>query len=103
MARSTRSGTLVGPGIWRKCLPVCTVIWRPSRVFCHEAVEYHYLAGLSPAGRASSMHKKLSFCPVRSQLETVFLAGKTDSARLRAGGAQKARYPAGTGRPADDI
>src|SRR5258705_7741390 len=31
MARSTRSGMLVGPGIWRKCLPVCTVIWRPSR------------------------------------------------------------------------
>ncbi|MGY2937447.1 hypothetical protein ACVWZ6_007049 [Bradyrhizobium sp. GM6.1] len=26
IARSTRSGTLVGPGIWRKCLPVCTVI-----------------------------------------------------------------------------
>src|SRR5215467_923386 len=26
MARSTRSGTLVGPGICRKCLPVCTVI-----------------------------------------------------------------------------
>src|ERR1019366_1386136 len=31
MARSTRSGTLVGPGICRKCLPVCTVIGRPSR------------------------------------------------------------------------
>src|SRR5215510_9376565 len=26
MARSTRSGTLVGPGIWRKCLPRMTVI-----------------------------------------------------------------------------
>src|SRR5437660_2581136 len=26
MARSTRSGTLVGPGICRKCLPVCTVM-----------------------------------------------------------------------------
>src|ERR1700759_258401 len=26
MARSTRSGMLVGPGIWRKCLPVCTVV-----------------------------------------------------------------------------
>ena len=26
MARSTRSGTLVGPGICRKCLPVCRVI-----------------------------------------------------------------------------
>src|SRR5690349_1717031 len=26
IARSTRSGTLVGPGICRKCLPVCTVM-----------------------------------------------------------------------------
>ena len=26
IARSTRSGTLVGPGNCRKCLPVCTVI-----------------------------------------------------------------------------
>src|ERR671924_2233758 len=26
MARRTRSGTLVGPGICRKCLPVCTVM-----------------------------------------------------------------------------
>ena len=26
MARSTRSGTLVGPGICRKCLPLCTVM-----------------------------------------------------------------------------
>src|ERR1044072_606292 len=25
-ARSTRSGTLVGPGIWRKCRPVWTVL-----------------------------------------------------------------------------
>src|SRR5258707_15575319 len=36
IARSTRSGMLVGPGIWRKCLPVCsTVMGRPSgRVSC---------------------------------------------------------------------
>src|SRR5438270_4046169 len=27
MARSTRSGMLVGPGICRKCLPVCSVIY----------------------------------------------------------------------------
>src|SRR6267142_2767715 len=50
MARSTRSGTLVGPGIWRKCLPVCTVMWRLSR-YClgFARLEYHYSAGLSPA------------------------------------------------------
>src|SRR6266852_886517 len=59
MARSTRSGTLVGPGICRKCLPVCKVIWRPSRSCLGLAgLEYHYSAGLSPARPAPSMHKK---------------------------------------------
>src|ERR1700681_205088 len=49
MARNTRSGTLVGPGIWRKCLPVCTVIWHLSR-YClgFARLEYHYSEGLSP-------------------------------------------------------
>ena len=60
MARSTRSGTLVGPGICRKCLPVCTVMGvLPGLVFgfC-EPLEYHYSAGLSPARRGPPMHKK---------------------------------------------
>src|SRR6478672_7314624 len=56
MARNTRSGTLVGPGIWRKCLPVCTVISAvlPVAPWLYR-LEYHYLAGLSPARRAPSM------------------------------------------------
>src|SRR4029077_6052526 len=67
MARSTRSGTLVGPGICRTCRPECTVIGRPSRscvvrpVGCASPLEYHYLAGLSPARRGPSMHKKQGF------------------------------------------
>src|ERR1700744_15429 len=49
IARSTRSGTLVGPGIWRKCLPVCTVILRgPSRQSLLGAPDYHYSRALSP-------------------------------------------------------
>src|SRR3954447_18348882 len=48
MARSTRSGTLVGPGIWRKCLPVCRVIWGPSGVFRFARLEISLLGGLVP-------------------------------------------------------
>src|ERR1035441_2021465 len=59
IARRTRSGKLVGPGIWRKCLPVCTVMARPSRDYLGFArLEYHYLAGLSPARAAPSILKK---------------------------------------------
>src|ERR1700694_3831370 len=56
MARNTRAGRVVGPGIWRKCLPVCTVIWLSFR-YCpgFAGLEYHYLAGLSPAWRTPSM------------------------------------------------
>src|ERR1700693_2145420 len=38
IARSTRSGTLVGPGIWRKCLPLWYVI-RMSLPGAEEAAE----------------------------------------------------------------
>jgi hypothetical protein len=37
IARSTRSGTLVGPGIWRKCRPVWTealdIVGAPIGIF----------------------------------------------------------------------
>src|SRR6185312_10240423 len=79
MARSTRSGTLVGPGICRKCLPLCTVmgvlpgLWLVvSRL--REPLEYHYLSGLSPARRRPSMHKKQGFA-----LPSRVPAGKTRS------------------------
>ena len=77
MARSTRSGTLVGPGICRKCLPVCTVMGVLPDIalivpWLREPLEYHYLAGLSRTGRGPSMRKKQGFAlPTRSP------AGKT--------------------------
>src|SRR3954462_13568276 len=48
MARCTRTGTLVGPGIWRKCLPVCRVIWGPYGVFRFARLEISLLSGLVP-------------------------------------------------------
>src|SRR5262249_42121033 len=49
MARSTRSGTLVGPGICRKCLPVCTVIGvLPGLVLALRAARIPLFAGLVP-------------------------------------------------------
>src|SRR6266850_4052505 len=47
MARSTRSGTLVGPGICRKCLPVCTVIGvLPGLVLASRAARIPLFGGL---------------------------------------------------------
>src|SRR5437867_3994280 len=49
MARSTRSGTLVGPGICRKCLPVCTVISvLPGLVLASRAARIPLFGGLVP-------------------------------------------------------
>src|SRR5438445_10898201 len=49
MARSTRSGTLVGPGICRKCLPVCTVICvLPGLVLASRAARIPLFGGLVP-------------------------------------------------------
>src|SRR5882724_7202371 len=59
IARSTRSGTLVGPGICRKCLPVCTVMGvLPGIVLALQAPEYHYLPSLSPARQVPSRGPK---------------------------------------------
>ena len=93
MARSTRSGTLVGPGICRKCLPVCTVMGVLPGIalivpWLREPLEYHYLAGLSPARRGPSMHKKQGFAlPSRTP------AGKTLC------GMHENKPMAATGRP----
>src|SRR5712671_1751246 len=49
IARSTRSGTLVGPGICRKCLPVCTVIGvLPGLVLAFRAARIPLFGGLVP-------------------------------------------------------
>src|SRR5882757_3550300 len=63
IARSTRSGTLVGPGICRKCLPLCTVISVLPGGYLRllRALAYHYSGGLSPARRAPSMAEIAGF------------------------------------------
>jgi hypothetical protein len=48
IARSTRSGTLVGPGIWRKCRPVWTealdMVGAPRTIFaCSFCALRHYV------------------------------------------------------------
>src|SRR6188472_3397474 len=57
MARSTRSGTLVGPGICRKCLPVCTVMGvLPDLASALRAARIPLFGGLvpRPAGAANA-------------------------------------------------
>src|SRR5215467_11004276 len=49
MARSTRSGTLVGPGICRKCLPLCTVMGvLPGLALASRAARIPLFGGLVP-------------------------------------------------------
>src|SRR3954453_23320941 len=62
MARSTRSGTLVGPGICRKCLPVCTVIGvLPGLVLAFGAARIPLFGGLVPlrAGAVNALEAGL--------------------------------------------
>src|ERR1043166_7984272 len=62
IARSTRSGTLVGPGICRKCLPVCTVIGvLPGLVLAFRAARIPLFGGLVPlrAGAVNALEAGL--------------------------------------------
>src|SRR5947209_17299862 len=62
MARSTRSGTLVGPGICRKCLPVCMVIGvLPGLVLASRAARIPLFDGLVPlrAGAVNASEAEL--------------------------------------------
>src|SRR5437762_12914758 len=54
IARSTRSGTLVGPGICRKCLPACTVIGvLPGLALAFRAARIPLFGGLVPLRAAA--------------------------------------------------
>src|ERR1700679_1487674 len=59
IARSTRSGTLVGPGIWRKCLPVCTVMERPSRDYLEARISSFNGLVPRPAGAVNAQEDAL--------------------------------------------
>src|SRR3954454_9148300 len=62
IARSTRSGTLVGPGICRKCLPVCTVMSvLPGLVLASRAARIPLFGGLVPlrAGAVNALEAEL--------------------------------------------
>src|SRR4029077_9586805 len=67
----------------------------PVLSWLREPLEYHYLAGLSPARRRPSMHKKQG-----SALQSRTLAGKTlpdiqENQVMAATGAEKSQNPAG--------
>src|SRR3954449_9224144 len=96
MARSTRSGTLVGPGIWRKCLPVCRVIWGPSGVFRFARLEISLLSGLvpCPSDAVNPWGKPPLPCNAKSGMQDI-----TGSHEIDAMAATRARDP---GNPAEN-